>query len=100
MTIKYLKYVIGDGEYYPTVDVKIEKGDNRFLYCIVLTILRGEETVELCHIDNCHDKGDHIHYPNKDGTFRQEAFDYQGIDKTILYLQSNWKKIMDDDKNA
>ena len=99
MTEKSMVYIIGDEPYFPKIHCKINKGDGKFLYCIILYILKGEEEIELCHCDNYHNKGNHIHYFKPNGKGEENSFDFKGIDKTIDYLKENWKKIMEDMKN-
>lgn len=97
MTEVINKFLIGNGDFFPTLHVKIDK-DHTFLYCIVLYILIDNQSIELCHCDNHHEKGHHIHFKKSDGTERQEKFEYKSIAHTIDYLQENWKKILEDYK--
>jgi hypothetical protein len=96
MSIKEFTIVI-DSEYpIPKIFVKIEKGNGSFLYCVVLYILEGEETKEICHYDNYHHKGDHCHFLNKDGEeIKQEKFKYESVGKIIEDLSADWKNIME-----
>ena len=100
MAVKEFTIIIGNEIYFPKINVKIDKGGGRFLYCASLYILEDEETKQLCKIDNYHEKGNHIHYYKKDGNEgRQESFNFESIGKTIDFLILNWKKIMEERKN-
>ena len=92
------KCLIGNGEFFPTIHIKIDKGDG-FKYCISLYILLDEESVEISYCDNYHDKGHHIHYKKFNGTETQESFNFESIGKTIDYFQENWEKLMEKYKN-
>lgn len=93
MTERNIKYLIGGAPYFPTIHLKIDKG-GKFLYCITLYILRGAEAVQICHCDNCHTKGHHIHFFLNDGTEKQKIFNFESISKTIEYLKNNCEDLM------
>lgn len=94
MTERNVKYILGPEPYVPTLHVRIDKGGGKFLYCCILYLIIDGETREICHCDNCHDKGDHIHYSYSDGTSEQEGFDYQRISKVVEYFASNWENML------
>ena len=89
---------IGNDRYFPSLHIKIDKTQD-YLYCVVLTILWKEETIEISRCDNFHGKGDHIHFLNFDGTKTEKQFQFEGIGKTIDYFQENWEKILEEVKN-
>lgn len=92
MTEKNIKVPLSGDYPYPTLHIKIDKGNGKFIYCVALYILRGEGAVELCHCDNCHCKGDHIHFFDDSGEEQQKIFNFEGIDKTIEYFKNHWKE--------
>lgn len=98
MTVREFTYLIGNGEYFPKIYAKVDKENNKFLYCIVLYILEGEETKELCHCDNYHNKGHHIHYKKFNGDEKQSKFEFKSIGKTMDFLIKDWRKIMEEMK--
>jgi len=93
------KCLIGNGDFFPILHIKIDKSDT-FLYCVALYILLDGISVEICRCDNSHNKGNHIHYhkPNCEG--EETPFDFKGIGNTIDYFQSNWKNLMEKYKNG
>ena len=92
------KCLIGNGEFFPTIHIKIDKNDS-FLYCLALYILLDGKSIELCHCDNFHNKGHHIHYKKFNGTEKEESFNFESIGKTIDYFQENWTGLMERYKN-
>lgn len=94
MGVREFKAILGDAPYFPIAHVRIEKEKGKFLYCVSLYILRDEKTIEVCTIDNSHEKGHHIHYLENGEKIKQEPFDYECIYKTVEYLKENWESIV------
>lgn len=100
MAFKEITFLIGNGEFFPTLYVKIDKQNTTFLYCVVLYILVDGETKEVCHYDNYHGKGHHIHYLKLNGEEdKQEKSELESIGNIIDYLNSNWKTLKEQMKN-
>lgn len=98
MTERYFTCVIGNGEFFPTLHIKVDKNDS-FLYCITLKIILDDESVEICHCDNSHEKGHHIHHKKANGEEQEYPFEFKGFRETIDYFQNNWKELMEKYKN-
>lgn len=94
MTERHVKYILAAEPYFPTLHLKVDKGNSSFLYCITLYILRDYNLVELCHCDNYHEKGSHIHIPNGDGSFKQIPYEFKSIGETIEYFKNNWERYL------
>lgn len=91
MTEKILHIPLEGEPYYPKLVVKIDK-TKEFKYSISLCILKEGDTIMLCHCDNYHGKGDHIHFCYSNGK-KEEPFKFKGFDQTIEYFKNNWEEI-------
>ena len=93
--VKEVTFLIGMRPHFPTITRKLWKENKEFKYCIILTVLYNRKHREVCHIDNQHDKGDHIHIMDKDGKEeRSDLFDFNSIYSTEEYLSNNFMKLI------
>lgn len=95
MTERNIKYLLEGPPYYPTVHVKVDKG-GKFLYCLSLVIIQRGTVVEICHCDNYHGKGSHMHFFDQLGEPKEKIFNFESISKTIEYFKNSWREYLNE----